>query len=79
MDGVTDVGEWYVADGEHDRASLDQFDGAAGMLLGRKPYEGLAGFWPNQTGTWADMLNPLPKFCRLSHPGRPARLERHCH
>lgn len=32
------------------------------MLLGRKTYEGLAGFWPQQTGEWADMLNPLPKF-----------------
>jgi dihydrofolate reductase len=62
VDGVTDVADWYVAEGEHDRAGLDQFDGAAGMLLGRKTYEGLAGFWPTQTGPWADMLNPLPKF-----------------
>jgi dihydrofolate reductase len=62
VDAVTDVGEWYVAEGEHDRAALDEFDGAAGMLLGRKTYEGLAGFWPQQTGPWADTLNPLPKF-----------------
>jgi dihydrofolate reductase len=62
VDAVTDVGEWYVAEGEHDRAALDEFDGSAGMLLGRKTYEGLAGFWPQQTGPWADMLNPLPKF-----------------
>lgn len=61
VDGVTDVGEWYVAEGAHDRAGLDQFEGAAGMLLGRKTYEGLAGFWPDQRGPWADMLNPLPK------------------
>ncbi len=62
VDGVTDVGEWYVSEGGHDRAARDQFDGAAGMLLGRKTYEGLAGFWSQQTGEWADMLNPLPKF-----------------
>ena len=62
VDGVTDVGEWYVAEGAHDRAGLDQFDDDAGMLLGRKTYEGLAGFWPDQTGPWADMLNPLPKY-----------------
>lgn len=62
VDGVTDVGKWYVADGGHDRASLDQFIGAAGMVLGRPTYEGLAGFWPHQTGAWADTLNPLPKF-----------------
>jgi dihydrofolate reductase len=32
------------------------------MLLGRKTYEGLAGFWPTEEGPWADTLNPLPKF-----------------
>jgi dihydrofolate reductase len=32
------------------------------MLLGRKTYEGLAGFWPTQEGPWADVLNPLPKL-----------------
>jgi dihydrofolate reductase len=62
VDGVTDVGEWYVSEGGHNRAARDQFDGAAGMLLGRKTYEGLAGFWQQQTGEWADLLNPLPKF-----------------
>lgn len=62
VDGVTDVGEWYVAEGGHDAAGREQFDGAAGMVMGRKTYEGLAGFWPEQTGPWADLLNPLPKF-----------------
>jgi dihydrofolate reductase len=62
VDGLTDVGEWYVADGGHDQAGLDQFTGVAGLLLGRKTYEGLAGYWPQQTGPWADLLNPLPKF-----------------
>jgi dihydrofolate reductase len=32
------------------------------MLLGRKTYEGLAAFWSAQTGPWADVLNPMPKF-----------------
>jgi len=62
VDGVTDVGGWYVAEGGHDAAARDQFDGAAGMVLGRKTYEGLAAFWSQQTGPWADQLNPLPKF-----------------
>ncbi|HEX2110016.1 MAG TPA: dihydrofolate reductase family protein [Gaiellaceae bacterium] len=62
VDGVTDVGAWYVVEGEHDRAARRQFEGAAGMVLGRKAYEGLAGFWPTQTGEWADLLNPLPKY-----------------
>ena len=62
VDGVTTVGEWYVSEGEHDGASRDQFAGTAGMVMGRKTYEGLAGYWPAQTGEWADLLNPMPKF-----------------
>jgi dihydrofolate reductase len=32
------------------------------MLLGRTTYEGLAAFWSSQTGSWADVINPMPKF-----------------
>ena len=32
------------------------------MVLGRKTYEGLAGYWPSQSGKWADMVNPMPKY-----------------
>jgi dihydrofolate reductase len=63
VDGVIDVGDWYVAEGPHDEASraLFETDGAA-LLTGRKTFEGFVGFWPTQTGPWADVLNPLPKF-----------------
>jgi dihydrofolate reductase len=61
VDGVIDGFEWFVSEGEHDQASLDQFTGAGALLLGRKTYEGLAGYWPTQEGPWADMINPLPK------------------
>jgi hypothetical protein len=62
VDGVITVGEWYVSEGEHDRASRDQFVDGAAMLMGRKTYEGLAGYWSSETGEWADQLNPMPKF-----------------
>lgn len=62
VDGVADGFEWFVTEGEHDKASLAQFDDAAAMLLGRKTYEGFAGFWPTQEGPWADKLNPMPKY-----------------
>jgi dihydrofolate reductase len=61
VDGVIDVTDWFVAQGDHDAASLALFDDAA-MLLGRKTYEGLAGFWTKQTGQWADRMNEIPKF-----------------
>ena len=62
VDGVMTVEEWFVAEGEHDRASRKQFDGSAGFVLGRKNYEGLAGYWAPLTGEWADMINPMPKY-----------------
>src|SRR5262245_59374483 len=62
VDGVTDVGDWYVSEGEHDLAAKEQFQGAAGMVLGRKTYVGLAAYWLKEAGAWADLLNPLPKF-----------------
>jgi dihydrofolate reductase len=61
VDGVIDGFEWYVSQGGHDGVARDQFAGAGAMLLGRKTYEGLAGYWPTQEGPWADLLNPLPK------------------
>ena len=35
---------------------------SGGLVLGRKTYEGLAGYWPSQAGKWADMVNPMPKY-----------------
>lgn len=62
VDGVTEVADWYVSEGGHDQAARDQFVDAAGMVLGRKTYEGLASYWPQQEGPWGDLLNPMPKF-----------------
>ena len=62
LDGVISVEDWYVPGGGHDRAGLEQFDQAAALLLGRKTYEGLAGYWSPLTGEWADRINPMKKF-----------------
>jgi dihydrofolate reductase len=62
VDGVADGFEWYVSEGGHDQASRDQFQEGGAMLLGRKTYEGLAGYWPTQEGPWAERINPMPKF-----------------
>ncbi|HEY8582593.1 MAG TPA: dihydrofolate reductase family protein [Capillimicrobium sp.] len=63
VDGVIDpVGEWVQPDGDHGRYSFERQAQAAGLVLGRKTYEGLAAYWPSQTGAWADMVNPMPKF-----------------
>jgi dihydrofolate reductase len=62
VDGVIDVTDWYVPQGEHDPAALALFDGVDAMLMGRKSYEGLAAYWAPLEGAWADLLNPLPKY-----------------
>jgi dihydrofolate reductase len=62
VDGVVSVAEWYVSEGEHDAASRKQFENDAAMLMGRKTYEGLAAYWSAETGPWADLLNPMPKY-----------------
>jgi dihydrofolate reductase len=62
LDGVIDVGDWYVADGEHDRAGKDQLRQASAVLLGRKTYEGLAAYWSSLKDDWANLINPKPKY-----------------
>ena len=62
VDGVIDVGEWYVAEGGHDRAGKDQLRNASAVLLGRKTYEGLAAYWSPLTDEWANLINPKPKY-----------------
>ena len=63
LDGVIDpVGEWVQPDGDHGHYSFERQARSSGMVLGRKTYEGLAGYWPSQTGRWADMVNGMRKY-----------------
>ncbi|HET8954969.1 MAG TPA: dihydrofolate reductase family protein [Solirubrobacterales bacterium] len=63
LDGVVDpVGEWVQPDGDHGEHSFERQARSAGMVLGRKTFEGLAQYWPDKTGRWADMVNAMPKY-----------------
>ena len=63
VDGVVDpVGEWVQPDGDHGVYSFERQARSSGLVLGRKTYEGLAGYWPSQSGKWADMINAMPKY-----------------
>ncbi len=63
LDGVVDpVGEWVEPGGDHAEYSFERQARSGGMVLGRKTFEGLAGYWPGETGKWADMINPMPKY-----------------
>ena len=63
IDGVVDpVGGWVEPGGDHAEYSFERQARSDGLVLGRKTYEGLAGYWPSQTGKWADMVNAIPKY-----------------
>ncbi len=63
VDGVVDpVGEWVQPDGDHGVYSFERQTRSGGMVLGRKTFEGLAGYWPEQSGKWADLVNQMPKY-----------------
>jgi dihydrofolate reductase len=63
LDGVIDpVGEWVQPDGDHGDYSFERQARSGGLLLGRKTYQGLAGYWPSRSGKWADMVNSIPKY-----------------
>ena len=45
VDGVVDpVGEWVETDGDHGDYSFEREARSSGLVLGRKTYEGLAGY-----------------------------------
>jgi dihydrofolate reductase len=62
VDGLCDVGDWFVAGGDHDRVGVEQLAASAGFVTGRKCYEGFLDYWPSATGPWAETLNPMPKY-----------------
>ncbi len=72
-----EVEGWYVSEGGHDRAGRELFESAEALILGRKNYEGLAGYWSPLTGPWADLINPLPKYVASRTLTEPLTLERH--
>src|ERR687897_1694205 len=62
VDGVIDpVGEWVQADGDHADYSFERQARSGGLVLGRKTYEGLAGYWPGQKGQGAELGNAIPE------------------
>ena len=66
VDGVIgpNPGEWGIFEGESEQFKYDQLLAADAFLLGRKVYEGLAGFWPSVTDDtgFAARTNSLPKY-----------------
>ena len=58
---------WLVLDPDSLQASLEMWQAADAMVLGRKTYEGLAAVWPQMTDlpgleAYAEQMNSMPKY-----------------
>jgi dihydrofolate reductase len=53
---------WFVAAGGHDAAGKAMLADYAAAVVGRKNFVGLAAYWTKETGEWAELINPLPKY-----------------
>ncbi len=59
IDGVVDpVGDWVEPGGDHAEHSFERQARSSGLVLGRKTYEGLAGYWPSESGHGAKRIRP---------------------
>ena len=58
---------WLVLDPDSQQASLEMWQAADAMVLGRKTYEGLAAVWPQMADLpgfedYAQQMNSMPKY-----------------
>jgi dihydrofolate reductase len=61
--GDLDNIDWAMPNVEEATADVSRvFESADTILLGRVTYEGLAAYWPSQTGDFADLVNKTPKI-----------------
>jgi len=58
---------WFVLDPDSTQASLEKWEAADAMVIGRKTYEGLAAVWPQLVAVpgyeaYARRMNSMPKY-----------------
>jgi dihydrofolate reductase len=62
-DGVMDQIEgWFDEQGDLEAHGLEELRAADAVLLGRETYEQFYGFWSSESGAYADLINPIPKY-----------------
>jgi dihydrofolate reductase len=64
---VPEPGGWLVMDPDSQQASLEMWQAADAMVMGRKTYEGLATVWPQMADlpgfeAYARQMNTMPKY-----------------
>ena len=62
-DGVMDqMEDWFDERDDVKEHGIEELRAADAALLGRETFEHFVSFWPSATGTYADLVNPLPKY-----------------
>jgi dihydrofolate reductase len=64
---VPEPGGWLVLDPDSQQASLEMWQAADAMVIGRTTYEGLAAVWPQMADlpgfeAYAQRMNSMPKY-----------------
>jgi dihydrofolate reductase len=64
---VPEPGGWLVLGPDIQQASLDMWEAADAMVIGRRTYEGLAAVWPQMADipgfeAYAHRMNTMPKY-----------------
>ena len=64
---VPQPGGWLLLDPDSQQASLEKWQAADAMVMGRKTYEGLATVWPQMAElpgfeAYAHQMNTMPKY-----------------
>jgi dihydrofolate reductase len=63
MDSVMDQNDrWFDPDPESEQDGEEELRAADALVLGRKTYEFLSSYWPEQEGLLAELVNAIPKF-----------------
>jgi dihydrofolate reductase len=53
--------DWFAWDDDLEKYVLDTQSDVGTLLFGRVTYEGMAAYWPTETGQIADFMNSVPK------------------
>ena len=68
---------WLIMEGDHEPQQFELLQNSAGMVLGRKNYEGFAAVWPSMAGDgrWGRPLESDAEVGGIDHAHRPAGVE----
>ncbi len=62
IEGTNKDISWHLWNNEMDAYMMDFFKTVDTFIYGRKSYELMLDYWPSQTGSFANIMNEMPKI-----------------